>query len=176
MSCSHPLRSHAFLKWKNGWRTALHSLPIGAQAPVWLLSFPWQQQSLLCQRLKIDIIRVPRKSGKTLIRAVSIAGRSQRKDLPITLARCGQKIHKTIGFPPESADPVIRRKAGYGQQHTGPAAQGFCFSQSKHHSFFISRLYQAFFVAFPSIIILPRRFAVKPIYSGIDARQPRIIP
>ena len=74
-----------------------------------------RQKPFFDQNLQIDIVRVPRKSGKRLIRRVSVSGRSERQDLPQPVAGLLQKIHKTIAFPAKGSDPICGRDTGYRQ-------------------------------------------------------------
>ena len=54
------------------------------------------QKSPRDQLLQIDKIRIPGKCAKGLIGRIPISGRPQRQDLPVTLSRLCQLVHKRI--------------------------------------------------------------------------------
>ncbi len=75
------------------------------------------QQALAGQQPRVDEIRVARKRGKALVRAVAEAGRAERQHLPPALPRGAQKIRKAAGLSAERADPLRRRQGKHRQKH-----------------------------------------------------------
>ena len=64
------------------------------------------KKSLLHQQIQIDQIMVARKAGTGLIGRVSESGGIQRQDLPVTLLRLFQKVHKFKSMLSHGADAV----------------------------------------------------------------------
>ena len=65
--------------------------------------------------IKADEIRVARKGGKALIRAVTIAGYPQRQDLPVGLSGFFQPVYKVVCLLRKAADAVRGRQTADGQ-------------------------------------------------------------
>ena len=66
-------------------------------SPVDFLAFLFCKNSLFHQSLQTDKVRISRKSGKGLVRRISVACRAKGKDLPVALSCFFQPVHKIIG-------------------------------------------------------------------------------
>ena len=72
---------------------------------LWIAAKIHRIQILLCEKallhkgVQINKIGISRISGKRLIRRITVAGGSQRQDLPVGLTCLFQKIYKLICFP-----------------------------------------------------------------------------
>ena len=66
-------------------------------SPVDFLAFLFCKNSLFHQSLQADKVRISRKSGKGLVRRISVACRAKGKDLPVALSCFFQPVHKIIG-------------------------------------------------------------------------------
>ena len=77
-------------------------------AEVHLVQLLLLYEAFLAEGLKVDEIGIPGKCREALVGGVAVAGRSERKHLPVGLAGIPQEINKFIGFLGEAADPVLR--------------------------------------------------------------------
>ena len=87
-------------------------------APVDRLVLLRQQQAVFGQQVKIDKIRIARKGGKRLVRAVAIAGGADWQDLPIPLTGPVQKIDKIARSLAHCANAIGGGQAGQVHQDT----------------------------------------------------------
>lgn len=95
----------------------IHPLRVGTEVhAVALLS---GQDALFDQIFQIDQIGVARDGGKGLIGGSAVAGGAQGQDLPVGLACLDQSVHKIISRPGETANAILGRQTGDGQQNTG---------------------------------------------------------
>ena len=79
------------------------------------------KQALGGQLVQVDEQGVARKGGGGHVGGISVAQGDQRQDLPIALARLGQKVHKAAGGRPQRADAVRARQGGDGQKNAAEA-------------------------------------------------------
>ena len=98
-----------------------------ALLPAHIVKFFLRKQSFLTEEIKIDEIRVSREGGKTLIRAVAIAGRSQRENLPVFLSGVLEKINELIGSLAEGSDSIGRGETGYRHENACAAGEYLLF-------------------------------------------------
>ena len=64
------------------------------------------KQSLLDQLIQVDQVVVACKGGAGLVGRITVAGGSQRKDLPVALTSLLQKVHEAVGFLSHRAHAV----------------------------------------------------------------------
>ena len=81
------------------------------------------EQSLRRQQVQVDEIGVARKGGAALVGAVAVAGGAHGQDLPDTLSRPGQEVHKP---PCRGAQRTDAMPAGQAGQRHEDAACAFC--------------------------------------------------
>ena len=74
------------------------------------------EPAALRQQIKVDQIGIPRKAGRRLIGRIAVAGRGQRKHLPVMAARPAQEIYPFICCFAELADTVLGRQRRDRQQ------------------------------------------------------------
>ena len=86
-------------------------------AEVCLFALGGGQHSFLHQCIQTDEIRIARKGGKALIRAVAVAGNTQRQDLPVGLPGFLEPVHKVVCLLRKAADAVRGRQTADGQQN-----------------------------------------------------------
>src|ERR1700722_17937145 len=73
--------------------------------------------AMLCQPFQADQQGISGESRRRGVRGVTVAERSQRQNLPQTLAGGSEKIYELIGGPPEIANPAARRQRRGMQQN-----------------------------------------------------------
>ena len=86
-------------------------------AEVCLFALGGGQHPFLHQCVQADEIRIARKGGKALVRAVAVACHTQRKDLPVSLPGFLEPVHKVVCFLRKAADAVRGRQTADGQQN-----------------------------------------------------------
>jgi DNA-binding transcriptional MocR family regulator len=74
-----------------------------------------REHTLFDQLIQTDEIGVASKGGKALIRAVAVAGHTQRQDLPVGLPGVLQPVYKIVCFLRKAADAVGGRQTADGQ-------------------------------------------------------------
>ena len=88
----------------------------GVCAPFFGLELGGGEQAFFLQSVEVDKIGVARKGRAALIGAVTVAGGTERQDLPDLLARLCQKIHKLECFLAKAANTVRAGQAGHRHQ------------------------------------------------------------
>ena len=74
-----------------------------------------REHTLFDQLIQTDEIGVASKGRKALIRAVAVAGHTQRQDLPVGLPGVLQPVYKIVCFLRKAADAVGGRQTADGQ-------------------------------------------------------------
>ena len=105
----------------------IHAFAVGR--PVDRIDLLLLEQAVPDQRVKVNKIRVSGAGAERLVRAVAVAGRADRQDLPIMLAGGLQKIRKLVRCLSHGADAIGRRQRGNMHQNTGT-------SHSCKHTFY----------------------------------------
>lgn len=81
------------------------------------LSLSLFQKTVGKQQARVDEIGVCRKGGKALVGAVAVASGADGQNLPVALARFGEKINEMPRLVAQRANAVRPRQAGQRQKN-----------------------------------------------------------